>query len=88
MRIHIIETVEDRAEGDCGGFPYNTELVNSNGCSVLFWTGDRSPNDDTTKADLEKALRVARGDRDIVRALACPGSPTGYWAHQDMPHRG
>lgn len=85
MQIRIVDHHEGKAEGDCCGFPYNTELVNSDGVSVLFWTGDRDPAAEETMTDLEKALRAARNHRDVVCALACPGNPTSYWAHEPIP---
>lgn len=80
MRIRrLTEPLEDRAEGMCGGFPYNTDTVSSQGCSICFWYGD-----DFDEEGLRQALSKARGARDIVWACASPGKPTKFWAHQDI----
>ena len=80
MKIRkLSEPLVDRAEGTCGGFPYNTELASSAGCSICFWYGDTY-----NEAALQHALRKARNARDIVYALASPGQPTSFWAHQDI----
>ena len=80
MKIRkLSEPLVDRAEGTCGGFQYNTELVSSAGCSICFWYGDTY-----NEAALQHALRKARNARDIVYALASPGQPTSFWAHQDI----
>ena len=84
MKVHIIEHVEEKAEGDCLGLPYNTEIISSQGCEVLFWLGERDPKAPETKALLERAIRIARYWRDVVRVIACPGQPTGYWARDNM----
>lgn len=79
MRIREVPVLEDRAEGTCCGLPYNTELVSSAGCSIHFWVGDTCD-----KELLERALHVARGNRDIVCAQWSYGAPTKFWAHADM----
>lgn len=84
MQVRIREHIVDRAEGDCIDFPYNTELVSSQGVSILFWLGDNDPKQNEVKTALERALRVARNNRDVVCAIACPGNPLSYWAHNNM----
>ena len=80
MKIRKMEEVlVDRAEGMCCGLPYNTDLVSSAGCSILFWCGDAFD-----ESLLQTALSKARGSRDIVYAVASLGQPTGFWAHQDI----
>jgi hypothetical protein len=84
MKIDHTDHTADKAEGDCLGFPYNTELVSSQGVGILFWLGDRDRSDPGTEELLERALLEAIRNRNIVRASCCPGSPSGYWAHQDI----
>ena len=84
MQIENTKDAADKAEGDCLGFPYNTELVSSEGVSILFWLGDRNRSDPGTEELLQRALLQAIRIRNIVRASCCPGSPSGYWAHQDI----
>lgn len=80
MKIRKLEeTLVDRAEGLCCGLPYSTELVSAEGCSIHFWCGDSFD-----EVLLKKALRTACNNRDIVRAIASLGQPTGFWARQDM----
>ncbi len=80
MRIRKMNDVfEGRAEGVCCGLPYDTELASSAGVSILFWCGE-SFDDEL----LEKALHVARNNRDVVYAIASLGQPTSFWAHEDM----
>lgn len=75
------EPLIDKAEGDCCGFPYTTELASSAGVSIHFWTG----NDAYPEPELiEKALVQAMRARDIVYATWSTGSPTSYWAHNDI----
>lgn len=81
MRIRkLSEPLNDKAEGYCGPFPYSTELASSAGVSIHFWTGSNSP----TESELQRALRKARGARDIVSATWSEGMPTKFWAHQDI----
>jgi hypothetical protein len=84
MQIDDTDHSAEKAEGDCLGLPYNTELVNAEGVSILFWLGDRDRNDPGTAELLERALLEAIRNRNIVRASWCRGSPSGYWAHQDI----
>lgn len=80
MRIRkLAEVFDGRAEGLCRGLPYNTEQASSAGVSILFWCGDAFD-----EALLQKALRTARNNRDVVGAVASLGQPTGFWAHEDM----
>lgn len=79
MRIRQIEPLEDKAEGLCCGLPYDTQLASSAGVSIHFWVGETRD-----QGLLEKALHVARGNRDIVYATWSHGEPIGFWAHQDM----
>ena len=80
MRVSQIEPLEDKAEGTCCGFPYDTQLASSAGCSIHFWVGDTNPG----MVRLQQALAVARRHRDIVSATWSLGQPTKFWAHQDM----
>jgi hypothetical protein len=84
MQIDYANHIADKAEGDCLGFPYNTELVSPEGVSILFWLGDHDRDDPRTGELLDRALLEAIRNRRIVRAACCPGSPSGYWAHQDI----
>lgn len=80
MKIRkLAELFEYRAEGQCCGLAYTTELISAGGCSIHFWCGQEFDDD-----LLEKALSKARGSRDILCARASLGEPTGYWAHQDI----
>lgn len=80
MKIRkLTEPLIDKAEGMCGGFPYNTELASSAGVSICFWYGDTYDEE-----RLQRALHKARNARDVVMALASPGQPTGFWAHQNI----
>lgn len=84
MQIDHTDHASDKAEGDCLGFPYNTELVSSEGVSILFWLGDRDRSDPRTEELLQRTLLEAIRNRNIVRASCCPGLPSGYWAHQNI----
>lgn len=75
----LTDVLVDKAEGMCGGLPYNTELAGSGGCSIVFWYGDTY---DAEK--VAQALNKARRARDILYALASPGEPVSFWAHQDI----
>lgn len=79
MRIRQVEIHEDKAEGDCCGFPYNTDLVSSAGVNIHFWVGGMH-----VEEILQEALGVARGNRDIVSATWSFGQPTQYWCHSDI----
>lgn len=84
MRIRKTDGVlEGKAEGVCCGLPYDTELVSSAGVSIHFWCGEFFD-----EALLETALSAARAARDVVRATASLGAPTGFWAHNDILGRG
>lgn len=78
--IRFIVNPGGKAEGDCLGFPYNTELVNIHGCAIHFWLGDAAASKDR----LSRLERAARNERDIVRLTYSNGEPEGYWAHQDI----
>lgn len=81
MRIRRLTTpLVDKAEGDCYGFAYNTELASINGVSIHFWTGDDVPSPERLQHALHHAMRA----RDIVSASHSSGHPTGYWAHNDI----
>lgn len=80
MRITKLEHVDDRAEGDCCGIPYNTELAGPDGVHIHFWLGDQTPE----SARLSEALAAAQAHRDVVRASWSPGKPRNYWAHSDI----
>jgi hypothetical protein len=82
MIVRKVEPLEDKAEGKCVGIPYNTELASSNGVSIHFWMGNL--NDKEAKALAEKALMIARRNRDVVSASWSHGDPTSFWANQDM----
>jgi hypothetical protein len=75
-----IPCVEDRAEGDILGFPYNTELANINGVWFHVWLGDTEP----TEKLLARLHSKARNTRDVVNMTYSDGKPTSYWAHQDI----
>jgi hypothetical protein len=80
MRIRKLEEpLEGRAEGMCGGFPYDTELAGPDGVSICFWYWDTYD-----EAALQAALAKARNARDIVYAVASPGQPKSFWAHSDI----
>ena len=70
---------DDRAEGSCLGFPYNTELVSIDGAAIHFWLSGGA------ESDLPAALATAKSERDIVCATWCHGQPSGFWAHQNIP---
>lgn len=80
MAIRKIACVEDRAEGDILGFPYNTELANSQGVWFHVWLGDTEP----AKELLDRLQSKARNTRDVVSMTYSTGKPTSYWAHQDI----
>ena len=83
MRTHRIACPVDKAEGDCAGYPYNTELASINGVRVHLWM--RGDADDRAKVDTLAAIMCA--ERDVVRVSYSDGEPTGYWAHQDVGQR-
>jgi hypothetical protein len=72
--------VQAKAEGRIAGFPYDTQLVSSEGVAFHVWLGDIPPNP-TLLAKLE---RRARKQRDIVTFTYGPGEPTGFWANEDF----
>jgi hypothetical protein len=78
LRATKIDNFEERAEGNCCGFPYNTELASINGCWFHVWLGDAD------EAIVPQLLRAARNQRDVVRFTYSNGAPTGYWAHEDF----
>ena len=80
MRTTRIDHLEDKAEGNCCGLAYTTELAGSQGVSVHFWTGATADPEER----VQKALKRIRQERDVVRATWSPGTPTSYWAHQDI----
>jgi hypothetical protein len=82
--MRLVETPVEgtKAEGHCYGLPYNTELVNSNGVSVHFWTGDRE--EPFARQAAEAAERRIRQNRDVVYCTYSSGYPSGFWAHQDI----
>jgi hypothetical protein len=80
MRARHVEPLTDPAEGLCDGVPYSTELVNVDGVSIHFWLGDSPPSDER----LATLVRIARSNRDVVRATWSMGQPVCFWAHQDM----
>lgn len=81
VRVMKIDTpAEAKAEGLCGGVPYDTQLVNINGVNIHFWLGDTEPFGE----QLAKLVRIAQRNRDIVSATWSPGHPTGFWAHENM----
>ena len=62
-------------EGLIGGVPYNTDLVNINGCRIHFWLGDMAT------LDRARHLRqAAERQRDIVSCTYSGGQPDGFWA--------
>lgn len=79
MRITQIETPDCKAEGTCGGFPYNTELVSSQGVHIHFWVGNERDDE-----KIKLALHKARGARDVVKATWSFGQPLGFWAKEDI----
>lgn len=79
MRIRKVDYVDDQAEGDCCGIPYNTGLANHRGVHIHFWL-DQS--DDTSK--LSEAIAAAQAHRDVVSASWSHGMPRGYWARSDI----
>jgi hypothetical protein len=87
MKFRQIETPETKAEGDAivaaGCFPYDTQLVSSQGVSMHFWLGD-TPLSEALQGQLEK---LGRSERDVVYFTYSAGHPSGYWAHQDMRAR-
>ena len=83
MKIHKMNSVQKtRAEGDIvvlgEHFPYDTEIYNAGGVSVVIWLG----NNNLTLA--EKVVQLLCNNRDVVQVYACPGLPVGYWAHFDV----
>lgn len=84
MNIRTVGPITERAEGVCGGFPYDTQLVSADGVQVIFWTGEHEPSNPTVYAMLQRALRAIQDDRDVVSAVACKGAPISYWNHADI----
>lgn len=85
MRISKIECPDDRAEGtilasEFRAFPYNTELVSSQGVCFHVWLGEYKP----TKELLDSLRRRACNQRDVVYMTYSDGKPTGFWAHEDF----
>lgn len=71
-----------KAEGLCHDIPYNTNLAGPNGCTIHFWMGDKSKD----KVLLQKLIKTARYERDIVSVTFSDGAPTGIWGSgQNMP---
>jgi len=75
-----VPPLDDKAEGTCGGFPYNTELASINGVAVHFWVGDYP----VQAPALQAAERKIRGARDVVSVTWSYGHPSGFWAHADI----
>jgi hypothetical protein len=69
-----------KAEGICGGLPYNTELVNADGVTVHFWVQTAARESLLATACDKIIMR-----RDVVSITWCYGEPAGYWAHEDIP---
>lgn len=80
MKIRQIDVLEDKAEGTCMGFPYDTQLASSAGCSIHFWVGDTKPS----LLRLQQALSAAMRQRDIVSATWSHGHPTKFWCNNDI----
>jgi hypothetical protein len=79
MKTRKIENPEDRAEGLCLGYAYNTELVSSAGVNVHFWLGDNE-----TPELAARLLARMRRERDIVCCTYSGGAPVGFWARCDV----
>ena len=79
MKARLIDYLEDKAEGRCCGFPYDTQLAGPGGVSIHFWVGETYD-----PALVQKALDVARAHRDVVYATCSLGQPTKFWANSDM----
>ena len=75
-----VECLNSRAEGLVFGFPYDTEMVNIGGVAFHVWLGDAEP----TPAVLDRLLRAACAQRDVVSFSFSDGHPTGFWAHEDF----
>lgn len=86
MQIRTNQSYSGKAEGDCHGLPYNTDLVNINGVNIHFWVKQDlvCPRGMLPPLMLANAFRVAQGHRDIVSASYSIGEPDGYWAHADI----
>jgi hypothetical protein len=70
---------EDKAEGLCLGYPYNTELVNADGVCIHFWLGE-----DAAPELAARLLKRAKRERDIVGCTWSDGAPVGFWAQQHI----
>lgn len=80
-----IPTPEVKAEGSIhlageDPIPYDTDLVGPDGVHIHFWMGKRAQD----KGLVYRALRLARGHRDIVSASYSKGGPTGFWAGSNI----
>lgn len=73
-----IDNPQVKAEGTMRGVPYDTQLLNADGCVIHFWLGD-----DCTPERAEKLRRYATGIRDIVGCTYSDGEPTGFWAQEN-----
>lgn len=72
-----------RAEGRFWGYPYDTELVSSEGCHMHVWLGDRTG---AAAKDLAANLaRKANDFRDVVSFSWSEGVSAGYWADSHYP---
>jgi len=74
-----IALLDDKAEGLCLGYPYNTELVNADGVCIHFWLGE-----DATPELAARLLKCAKRERDIVGCTWSEGAPSGFWAKQHI----
>ena len=83
MKIRKIEPIQDKAEGTCMGFPYDTQLASSAGVSIHLWVKGNvdSPH---LRQSLQKALSAAMRHRDIVSATWSFGEPTKFWCNNDI----
>lgn len=79
MKPRRIDNPEEKAEGLCLGYPYNTDLVNANGVCIHFWLGE-----DASPELAERLLKCAKGARDIVGCTWSDGEPVGFWAHEHI----
>ncbi|GEM_PF-2796556 len=74
-----ISIPDDKAEGLCLGYPYNTELVNADGVCIHFWLGE-----DAAPELAARLLNRAKRERDIVGCTWSGGAPVGFWAQQHI----
>lgn len=79
MRFSRIDPLNDKAEGDCKGLPYTTEITSSEGATAHFWLGEELD----LNALREAAHRLSE-ERDIIGVTYSLGRPTGYWAYSHV----